>query len=98
MHDIRKATSVWNDSGELKIRGFHKSTMRVKVEPLSLCARRLPAALPAHAGGVGGPPALHGANCGAVHKKRARSCSGYCLPTVKRYLTHILLLNKGRLC
>lgn len=47
--------------------------------------RCLSGAIPVDAGGVGDPSALHGADCGSVHKERACPCPGYCLSNVKRY-------------
>lgn len=57
----------------------------MSVDLPSLPARCLSGAIPVHAGGVGDPSALHGADCGSVHEERACPCSGYSLPTVKRY-------------
>ncbi|XP_038153532.1 sodium- and chloride-dependent GABA transporter 1 isoform X2 [Cyprinodon tularosa] len=54
--------------------------------PLSLLQewrRCLSGALSVHAGGVGDPSALHGADCGPVYQERPCSCPGHCLPTIK---------------
>lgn len=43
---------------------------------LLLPARCLFGTIPAHAGGVGDPFAVRGADCGSVHEERACACSG----------------------
>lgn len=51
----------------------------------SFLVRCLSGAIPVHADSVGDPSALHGADGGSVHEERARPCSGYSMPSVKRY-------------